>query len=192
MFGKLYISSFVFVIFFFQSAYGQKGHEPIIPIVIADMEDSIIKKDVLGIINNAHTMIEYKAMKTMKPRENSNNIYVKKGYRKIDYSFYVHMKYENMLSGQDESCKGLQFHEIAFHHVKYMSLIDSLHLKNINEMLFSKECGYSNFKVNAYYSHEHRRNYLYVQFEGLKDSISFIFIVYRDDFYKCVVINNGK
>lgn len=181
--GFLLLISFVFI---FQVSNGnQDSSISLIPVEL--LENEKIKNDVLLILKD-------KVSDSLYSYKRKNNKYVIMNTHKgVNFQFFTTISNGIYRSNRSDSLvlteknKERFISDIRFFHRKYMLLIDNNLCDLINEEIRNvfKDTS-TNYSINGYVSKDYEAHYLHIQLKNAADTVNYIIIVKKSQFYNCV------
>jgi len=168
--------------------YGKQYDTVIIPVTADKLQDEIITKDVLSILNGKanDNLYEYK------PKGKGN--LVTTNYRGDGWCFYVGFS-EKIRTKKERNefnifCPSSKFflEGVSYFHVKYMLDFTPHSLSTINKEIVSIFGGQSvSCVVKSYISKDRLKNYLYFGIENGGKKLEYVLIIKNSEFYQCIV-----
>lgn len=168
--------------------YGRQYDTVIIPVTANKLQDEIISKDVLSILNGKanDNLYEYKT-------KGKGNL-VATNHRGDGWCFYVgfseKIRAKKVRNEFDVYCSSSKFflEGVRFYHVKYMLAFTPRSLNTINREIASIFGGQSvSCVVKSYISKDRLKNYLYLSMENGGKKLEYVLIIKNSEFYQCII-----
>lgn len=164
--------------------YGKDYEKVIIPLVVDQLKNEIIKQNVISILsgNPNDGLYEYRT----KCDKNTIESSYKNGSWMFCIRFSDKVQAKSLSQGHTLSGNAL-IDNISFFHMKYMLQFTPYTLSTINKEIFAAFSSHSiTLTVKSYISKDKLRNYLHLIISSNGKMVSYVFIIDKSEFFQCI------